>query len=202
MYTIKPVCLLHSIQNKLSTMAYNKCWISWHHVCQVLLWEVSAGYGLIQNCITCQPALHAGKLPDVKLKSLNWGLTLRLMTDFLVSCLQSTIFEDSILQIFGKKYSIELSVMLLAYIDATLIHSTFSNHSHDQYLLCRHCSYYYTHYYIHHFYIHHCGSDLQEKTLCSSNQNSSRSRSRSGPIATKLIGSVVVYGDIIVLISY
>ena len=184
-------------------MAYNKCWISWHHVCQVLSWEVSAGSGLIQNCITCsQPALHAGKLPDVKLKSLNWGLTLRLMTDFLASCLQSTIFEDSMLQTFGKFNSVELSVMLLAYIDATLIHSTFSNHSNDQYLLCRYCSYYYIHYYIHHFYIHHCGSDSQEKMLCSWKQNSSRSKSRSGPIAMKLIGSVVVYGDIIVLISY
>ena len=130
----------------------------------------------MQNGITCQPALHAGQPPDEK---LNWGLTVTLVTDVLVSCLQSTIFEDSILQTFGKNYSIELSDTFLAYIDHTIIHSSFSNHSNDDYL-CRHYSYYYTH----HYYTHHCGSDSQEKPLFSKKQNGSRSRSRSGPIAT------------------
>ena len=90
---------VHSIQNKLSTMAYNECWSSWYHVYWVFLWEVSAGYELVQNGVTCPPALHAGQPPDEK---LNWGITVTLVTDFLVSCPQSTVFEDSMIQTFGK----------------------------------------------------------------------------------------------------
>ena len=48
-----------------------------------------------------------GQAPDEKLiqaLQLHWF-------DCLVSCLQSNVFEDSILQTLGKNYSIELSDM-------------------------------------------------------------------------------------------
>ena len=96
---------------------------------------------------------------------------------FFVSCLQSTIFEDSILWTFGKNYSIELSVTWLTCID---VHSSFGNHSHDH--LHIHCCCWNSCTSPHSYTPHHCDWGLYEKMLLSAKENSFRSRSRSGPI--------------------
>ena len=52
--TNKCVCLVHSIQKNLSTMADNQWWSSCHHACQLLSWEVSVGWiRVILACLHC-----------------------------------------------------------------------------------------------------------------------------------------------------
>ena len=45
--TLTNVCLLHSIQKNPSTMADNERWSPCHHMCQLLLWEISGGWIMV-----------------------------------------------------------------------------------------------------------------------------------------------------------